>query len=484
MIVRSQCHQSQRKNDPEQEYIPDEENQDEEIPDRDNQDEENEEILDEEHQEEKEENTVIPDKDEHEQDEHYEEYYEENKNEEEYLEDDDSLIPVSSKSKKNDPEQEYIPDEENQDEEIPDRDNQDEENEEILDEEHQEEKEENTVIEDSQGSRRSTRIPKISQRLQTYRESTGKNYSQKNIQFSRILYNDSEVRVVAQMMLQLRDIPYGISRQHVVTYSLKKGLQKFGMEGRAAAKGELQQLYDRQCFKPVSYNSLSETERKRALESLIFLTEKKDGRIKARYCANGSPQRQWMDRDEVSSPTVTTEAIMITGVIEALEGRDVATCDIPNAFVQTELKEHDLDGHRTIMKIRGPLVDILIEMDSEYEKFVVTRDNEAVLYVHVLKALYGMLVSAMLFYKKLKNDLIGYGFKMNAYDPCVANKIVRGRQMTVSWHVDDLKVSHIDPKAVDDFLMWIKRTYGRIGEVKITRGKYHEYLGMKFDYSQ
>ena len=114
-------------------------------------------------------------------------------------------------SKKNDTEQVYSPDEENQDEEIPDRDNQDEENEEILDEEHQEEKEENTVIEDSQGSRRSTRIPKISQRLQTYRESTGKNYSQKNIQFSRILYNDSEVRVVAQMMLQLRDIPYGIS---------------------------------------------------------------------------------------------------------------------------------------------------------------------------------------------------------------------------------------------------------------------------------
>jgi hypothetical protein len=77
-------------------------------------------------------------------------------------------------------------------------------------------------------------------------------------------------------------------------------------------------------------------------------------------------------------------------------------------------------------------------MDSEYEKFVVTRDNEAVLYVHVLKALYGMLVSAMLFYKKLNNDLIEYGFKVNPYDPCVANKIVRGRQMTVSWHVDDL----------------------------------------------
>jgi len=68
-------------------------------------------------------------------------------------------------------------------------------------------------------------------------------------------------------------------------------------------------------FGLVSYTSLSETECKRALESLIFLTEKKDGRIKARFCAYGNPQSQWMDRDEVSSPTVTTEAIMITGVI-------------------------------------------------------------------------------------------------------------------------------------------------------------------------
>ena len=120
----------------------------------------------------KEDQDEIPDKED--QDEHYEHYenYEEKHNEEDYLEDDDSSIPVSSK--KNDTEQVYSPDEENQDEEIPDRDNQDEENEEILDEEHQEEKEENTVIEDSQGSRRSTRIPKISQRLQTYRESTGK----------------------------------------------------------------------------------------------------------------------------------------------------------------------------------------------------------------------------------------------------------------------------------------------------------------------
>jgi len=39
------------------------------------------------------------------------------------------------------------------------------------------------------------------------------------------------------------------------------------------------------------------------------------------------------------------------------------------------------------MKIRGPVVDILIEMDSEYVNFVIAYNNQAVLYVHLLKSL-------------------------------------------------------------------------------------------------
>ena len=63
------------------------------------------------------------------------------------------------------------------------------------------------------------------------------------------------------------------------------------------------------------------------------------------------------------------------------------------------------------------------------------------LYVHMNKALYGLLQSALLFYKKLRKDLEDYGFKINLYDPCVANTMINGHQMTVMWHVDDPKVS-------------------------------------------
>jgi hypothetical protein len=128
-------------------------------------------------------------------------------------------------------------------------------------------------------------------------------------------------------------------------------------------------------------------------------------------------------------------------------------------------------------------VDILCEIDPAYIPYIVEEGKHKILYLHITKGIYGMLVSAMLFYRKLKTDLINYGFEINPYDPCVANKIVNGHQMTVSWHVDDLKTSHMSAKVLEEFIDWIKAQYGSIGEVKVTRGKIHEYLGMKLDYS-
>jgi hypothetical protein len=136
------------------------------------------------------------------------------------------------------------------------------------------------------------------------------------------------------------------------------------------------------------------------------------------------------------------------------------------------------------MKIRGQLVDILCEIEPAYKQYVVHEAKGKVLYMHVIKAIYGLLKSAMLFYKRLSADLQANGFTLNEYEPCVANKVVDGKQLTVSWHVDDLKSSHVDPKANDEFIDWVKETYGKIGEVKVTRGKIHEYLGMKLDYSE
>jgi hypothetical protein len=111
--------------------------------------------------------------------------------------------------------------------------------------------------------------------------------------------------------------------------------------------------------------------------------------------------------------------------------------------------------------------------------------GEKVLYVELLKALYGTLLAALLFYKKLRKDLESIGFKANPYDPCVTNRMVSGKQQTVTWHVDDLKSSHVDASVNDDFLKWLNKMYGdiEIARVKATRGKFHYYLAMKIDFT-
>jgi hypothetical protein len=93
-----------------------------------------------------------------------------------------------------------------------------------------------------------------------------------------------------------------------------------------------------------------------------------------------------------------------------------------------------------------------------------------------------MLESALLLYKKLSGDLIKFGFQVNPYDACVVNELINQAQMTVSWHVGDLKLSHQDEQVVSNFISWIKQQYGKIGEVKVKRGKEHQYLGMKLHY--
>jgi hypothetical protein len=65
------------------------------------------------------------------------------------------------------------------------------------------------------------------------------------------------------------------------------------------------------------------------------------------------------------------------------------TTNISNAFVHTSsgIKK---DSERIIMKIRGALVDMLVELDSHtYKEHVSLENGSKILYVHVQKANHG-----------------------------------------------------------------------------------------------
>jgi hypothetical protein len=63
----------------------------------------------------------------------------------------------------------------------------------------------------------------------------------------------------------------------------------------------------------------------------------------------------------------------------------------------------------------------------------------------------------------------------------VANKLVNGEQFTLTWHVDDIKMSYKDPKEVTKTIEWLKGIYG--DNMHVSRGLVHEYLGMTLEYT-
>jgi hypothetical protein len=195
--------------------------------------------------------------------------------------------------------------------------------------------------------------------------------------------------------------------------NMRKGLKVFGKDGVEAVKKEMQQLHDRKVMEPKIGTELTHAQKQEALAYLMFLKRKRCGKVKARGCADGRKQRAYIAREDAASPTVATESIFLTCVIDALEGRDVAVIDVPGAFMQADMDE------LVHVRFTGKMVDQLLEIDHEmYGPCVVQEGNEKVMgYVELLKALYGTVRAARLFWEKLSGKLLEWGFTPNPYDP-------------------------------------------------------------------
>ena len=175
---------------------------------------------------------------------------------------------------------------------------------------------------------------------------------------------------------------------------------------------------------------------------------------------------------------MATASVLLSCVIDAKERLDVATVDIPGAFMQGDQDE------TVHMRLEGTLAELLTKCDPKlYRQYVVTENNKPVLYVELIKALYGTLRAALIFWRKLTSKLMEWGFTINPYDWCVANKQIEGRQCTLIWHVDDMKISQGDSKVVDGIIRMLEEEFGKEALLTIRREKIHDYLGMNLDFS-
>lgn len=87
--------------------------------------------------------------------------------------------------------------------------------------------------------------------------------------------------------------------------------------------------------------------------------------------------------------------------------------------------------------------------------------------------------SAIIWCKIFCSTLKGIGFKLNPYNPCVANNLVNGQRLTIAWFVDDNKISHVDPKVVDWLITEIEKKHEKM---TVCRGNKHVFLGMDIEF--
>ncbi len=95
-------------------------------------------------------------------------------------------------------------------------------------------------------------------------------------------------------------------------------------------------------------------ERMKVLSSLLFLKEKRMGKVKGWACINGAPQRACISKEEAASPTVSTKSTFITAAIAASKRRKVGCYNILSAFVNTDVDED------VLMVLKGELVDMMV----------------------------------------------------------------------------------------------------------------------------
>ena len=255
----------------------------------------------------------------------------------------------------------------------------------------------------------------------------------------------------------------------------RAGLHKHGKAAEAALMAEFSQLEGLDVYEALDATKLTRGQRKAALRAINLFKEKRNGKLKGRTCADGRSQRPLYDKSQTASPTVSNDALLLTIIIEALENRDVATADVVGAYLKAYMDDF------VIMKFVGESVRLLCELNPAHIPFVVKENGVDVLYVRLIKALYGCVKSALLWYELFAGTLQEMGFVLNPYDPCVANCDINGKQCTIAWYVDDTKISHVDPDVVTDI---VNKLEERFDKMTVTRGREHVFLGMKIRYTE
>jgi hypothetical protein len=256
--------------------------------------------------------------------------------------------------------------------------------------------------------------------------------------------------------------------------TIERALNLLGNKALDSINKEMLAMLTKKVFEPVDWGRLTMTQKKSAIRSSLFLKQKTvpEPKLKSRFVAGGHMQdKSLYATEEMSSPTVCNAAVTIVAAIAAREKRKVRSMDVGTAYLNADMKRE------VIMIIQPNLARIICNLKPEWTKFL---RKDGCLVVRLLKALYGCVESAKLWYEDISGALASLGFTRNTRDECVFNVERSGHQVTVCLFVDDLLVTSIDEADLE----WLRtEMVAKYKDVTSHGGEIHVYLGQTYDFS-
>jgi hypothetical protein len=130
-------------------------------------------------------------------------------------------------------------------------------------------------------------------------------------------------RDYSHLHISVDNINNQVNNEHGVLVTpqmnMKQGFKMFGEQGVAAVRDEMKQLHDRKVMVARKPDELTASQREEALAYLMFLKCKRCGKVKGRGCADGRKQQSYTSKYDATSPTVATEAMFLSALIDAME---------------------------------------------------------------------------------------------------------------------------------------------------------------------
>ena len=128
----------------------------------------------------------------------------------------------------------------------------------------------------------------------------------------------------------------------------------------------------------------------------MFLKMKRDRSVKDCGCTDGRGQYSYTSKENIISPTVSIDSLMISCTLDETEGINFITVDIPGAFMQADMDE------LVHVKFEVIMAEMLVKIYTElYNRYAVMDQYQLVIYMALNKSLYGTIRASLLFWSKL-----------------------------------------------------------------------------------